>query len=462
VTTVSGFLATWYINVELGPDAFGEYSTAVAFLFWVNVPASAVGEAVKKRISEGDEQGAYLAAGHVFNLAVHAVIVALIVAFRRQVNVVIGLDVAIPFAVLVGSRAVFDLTLSSLRGYKQVGTSGAMKTTERVLRSGIHVGALFFLGVGVAGLVLGHGVAILLATAAGVVALDGTPSKPAARHAKSLVEYARFAWLGTLKTRAFAWTDVVVMRVLSLSIVGLASVSKSQIGIYKVAWTFASVLALVSIAIKTTLFPELSELSVDENYERVHHFLDEGLAFTGVFAIPGLFGAVAVGDTLLTVFGAEYAVGGTILVILVAARLFAAYGEQFISAINAADRPDVAFRVNLAYVVANVSLNLLLVSLFDWYGAALATMLSALTSLALAGYTLTSLIGRPSVPVGELARQVFASVVMFGAVVGLEATLPGNLAWTLVVVGVGAAVYSVTLLAVSTRVREKARSFAPL
>jgi uncharacterized membrane protein YhiD involved in acid resistance len=57
---------------------------------------------------------------------------------------------------------------------------------------------------------------------------------------------------------------------------------------------------------------------------------------------------------------------------------------------------------------------------------------------------------------------VFASVVMFGAVVGLEATLPGNLAWTLVVVGVGAAVYSVTLLAVSTRVREKARSFAPL
>ena len=64
-TTLVGFLATWYITQTLGAVAFGEYSTAVAFLFWLNIPASAIGEAVKKRASEGEERGAFLAAGHL-------------------------------------------------------------------------------------------------------------------------------------------------------------------------------------------------------------------------------------------------------------------------------------------------------------------------------------------------------------------------------------------------------------
>jgi len=460
-TTLAGFLATWYINVRLGSVAFGEYSTAVAFLFWLNIPASALGNAVKKRVSEGDERGSFLATGHLLNLAVHAALVGGLLVFREQVDVFVGVEVASVFAALVAARAVFDLTLGSLHGFKQVGTSGAIKTVERVLRSGIHVGAIFFLGVGVAGLVLGHAVALLIATGAGLVALEGRPSRPTVASARSLGEYARFAWLGTLKTRAFAWTDVMVMRGLSLSVIGLAAVSKSQIGIYKVSWTMASVLALVSIAIKQTLFPELSELAVDDDYDRVHHFVEEGLAFTGVFAIPGLFGGVVVGDVILTIFGAEYAAGGTILVILIGARLVAAYGEQLINAINAIDRPDVSFRINLAYVAANVGLNLLLVSLLGWYGAAAATALSALVSLVVAGVALSRLIGRPSVPLVELGYQAGASVVMLVVVVAARRLVPGTLGWTLAVVALGAAVYVLALLALSVRVRSKALSLVP-
>ncbi|ELZ24079.1 polysaccharide biosynthesis protein [Halosimplex carlsbadense 2-9-1] len=459
--TLIGGVATWYINFDLGPAAYGEYQTAVASLFALNIPASAIGIAVKKRVSEGEEQGAFLAAGHALNLAVHAVLVAGLLAFRGQVNTFIGLEVAVPFALLVGARAVFDVTVSSLRGYRQVGTSGAVKTLESFVRAGVHVGSLFFLGVGVAGLVYGHGAALVLATLAGVVVLDGRPTGFDARHVRELVDYARFAWLGTLKTRAFAWTDVLLMRALSLSIVGLATVTKTQIGIYRVAWTFASILALVSIAVKESLFPEFSELGVDEDYERVHHYLNEGLTFTGVFAIPGLFGAVAVGDRLLTIFGPEYAVGGGILVLLVAARLVAAYGAQLVNTINAIDYPDVAFRVNLGFVVANVVLNLALISLFGWYGAAVATGAASLVSVALAGYALTRLIGRPDVPVAEIAYQVAASTVMLGAVLAVQRVLPDTLAWTLAVVGLGAGVYTVALLALSERVREKSLGLLP-
>lgn len=460
-STVAGFAATWYINVVLGASVFGEFSTAVALLFWLNVPASAIGNALKQRTSEGQEQGAFLAAGHLLNLVVNGALVALILAFGEQINIFVGADVALVFAALVGARAIFDVTVSSLRGFKQVGTSGAIKMTEQVLRSGIHIGALFFVGVGVAGLVAGYMVSLLISTAAGLIVLRGRPARPERRHVSSIVSFARFAWLGTLKTRAFSWTDVLVMRGLSLSVIGLAAVSKEQIGIYKVSWTVASALALASIGIKQTLYPEFSELGVAEDYDRIHHYLTEGLTFAGVLGIPGLFGAIAVGDTLLTVFGPEYAVGGGILVILIISRVLAAYAEQFLGVINAIDRPDVTFRINLAYVVVNVVLNVVLIALFGWYGAAAATVASAGFSAATAGYALSTLIGRPDIPVGEFARQVVAAAVMFGAVVAFQRALPGTLTWTVVVIAIGTGVYGVTLLAISATVRQKAVGFLP-
>jgi len=461
-STLAGAVATWYINVTLGAAAFGEYSTAVAFLFWLTIPSSALGEAVKKRVSEGEDQGAYLSAGHAINLAVNAVLIAFLLAFSDQVNVFIGLEVAVPFAGLVGAQALFDLTKSSLRGYKQVGLSGAVKTFERVSRAGIHVSALFFFGAGVTALVLGHGIALLLGTAVGLTLLDGRPDRPSREHVTQLGSYAQFAWLGTLKTRAFAWTDVMVMRGLSLSVIGLAAVSKEQIGIYKVAWTFASMLALASIAIKTTLFPEISDLGTDQNYDRVHHLLSEGVAFAGIFAVPGLFGAALVGEKILTIFGTEHAAGGTILVILIGSRLFAAYGSQFVAAINGIDRPDVAFRVNLLYVAMNVGLNLLLITMFGWYGAAFATATASLVNIVVAGYALTTIIGRPRIPVEQLSYQLLASVVMFGVVASLKRLLPGTLGWTLVNVAVGAVVYAIALYGLSARVRKKVSGLVPV
>jgi O-antigen/teichoic acid export membrane protein len=460
-TTVAGFAATWYINDVLGAGAYGAYSTAVAFLFWLNIPASAIGSAVNKRMSEGREPAAFLTAGHLLNFAVHAALVAGLLVFREQVNVFVGEEVGGFFALLVAARAVFDLAISSLRGSKQVAASGVAKALASFAQSGIHIGSLFFLGVGVAGLVLGQAVALVLATVAALSVLTTAPGRPDREHFDGLLEYARYSWVGTLKTRAFAWTDIMMMRGLSLSIVGLAAVTQDQIGIYNVSWTLASALALVSIAIKQTLFPELSELGVDDDYERIHHFLNEGLALTGIFAIPGLFGAVVVGDTLLTVFGPEYAAGGTILVILIGARLFAAYAEQLLNVINGVDRPDVALRVNVVYIAVNLVSNAALITLFGWYGAAVATTLSSVVAVVAAGFALTRLVGAPDIPYRDIGAQVAASAVMLGVVSVADTATPDTLAWTLAVVAVGAGVYGIALLGLSARVRRKAVGALP-
>jgi O-antigen/teichoic acid export membrane protein len=454
-STLVGFIATWYITQALGAGAFGRYSTAVAFLFWLTIPSSAIGQATKKRISEGVDQSSFLTAGHSINLFIYLVLCGGLFFLREQVNIFIGLEVAVPFAFVVGVRALFDLTLDSLRGYKKVGTSGGVKTLEKTLRSGIHIVVLSFFSAGVAGLVLGHGIALVLAVGVGLFLLHKRPSRLEWRHVQSLTAYAKYAWLGALKTRAFAWTDIVVMRGLSLSVIGLAAVSQEQIGIYNIAWTVASALALISLSINASLFPEISELGKNNDYDRVHHYLNEGLTFTGLFLVPGFFGAIAVGDTLLTVFGQEFAAGGSILVILMSSRLLAAYGDLLLSTINAIDRPDISFRVNLGYISVNIVLNILLVSTLGWYGAAIATALAAFSSVGLASYALTTIIGKPDIPVGEIARQIGASTVMLGAVLILQILLPETFRWTIVVIGVGALIYGVVLSIISRRIRNK-------
>jgi O-antigen/teichoic acid export membrane protein len=252
------------------------------------------------------------------------------------------------------------------------------------------------------------------------------------------------------------------MRGLSLSVIGLAAVSQEQIGIYNIAWTVASALALISLSINASLFPEISELGKNNDYDRVHHYLNEGLTFTGLFLVPGFFGAIAVGDTLLTVFGQEFAAGGSILVILMSSRLLAAYGDLLLSTINAIDRPDISFRVNLGYISVNIVLNILLVSTLGWYGAAIATALAAFSSVGLASYALTTIIGKPDIPVAEIARQIGASTVMLGAVLILQILLPETFRWTIVVIGVGALIYGVVLSIISRRIRDKMLSVASI
>ncbi|PSQ20401.1 teichoic acid transporter, partial [Halobacteriales archaeon QS_9_67_15] len=110
---------------------------------------------------------------------------------------------------------------------------------------------------------------------------------------------------------------------------------------------------------------------------------------------------------------------------------------------------------NLLYVAMNVGLNLVLVTLFGWYGAAFATAISSLVNIVVAGYALTTIIGRPEIPVKQLGYQITASLVMFVVVAALRGPLPDTLGWTLANVAVGALVYAVALFGLSSRVRGK-------
>lgn len=446
VVSLAGFGATFTIARLGGAELLGLYAPAVAIAFWLNIPAKAVGDSLSKRLSEGRDQGEYLATGLLLEVAI-AVVMGIAVYFAAPlVDRFVGAQVGELVALLVVANVGFIAIRSVLNGQKKVAQSAATKSIERIARSALQI-AVVVVGYGVTALVASHAVAVFVGIFAALALSDLVPSRPSLRAVRSLTDFAQYTWLSTLKTRAFTWMDTIVLTAFA--------VGSTLIGVYEAAWSFASVFALVAISVKSTLFPEISELGVDDRQERIHHYLNEGLVFTGVFIIPGLFGAWALGDRVLRIYRPEFMQGAPILVILVFGRMLAAYGEQFLNIVNAIDRPDVAFRVNLSFAGSNLVLNIAFVYLFGWIGAAVATAISAGVGLLYAYVSLTRLIGHPDVPRKEIAGQVLAALVMVVFVTQLRTVVPTGNYLTVGLVFAGAAVYTTVLLGASGRIRRK-------
>lgn len=454
-TSLIGFLATLYFARVLGAAVLGKYYVVVAILAWVSIPSNGIASAINKRVSEGTAPGRFLSAGFLMNGLLAAGVALVAIALRHRLDAYVGAPVGVLFAVLFVGHVGFWSVRAGLAGQRKVAQAGALKTADRVLRVGTQVG-LVIVGYEVVGLVVGHALGFVVAAVAGLVLYEVRPSMPRRDEVRDLLAYARYAWLGdkkSVKSRTFAWMDTLVLSLF---------VGSGLIGVYEIAWRLASVLVIVSNSIQHTLFPEISGIAADGDYDEVRKFMNEALFYAGIFTIPGLFGAAVIGPKLLRIYGAEFVQGGLVLLILIVARTLDAYGTQLLNIINAIDRPDITFRINFAFIATNLVLNVGLVYWIGWHGAAIATAVSAGVTVVAGYVVLADLLDRPQLPIGGIVRQTVAAAAMGAAVWGIRGVLPWqNMYVTVGLVFFGAGVYVVVLHAVSTRVREKTRSLLP-
>jgi O-antigen/teichoic acid export membrane protein len=169
----------------------------------------------------------------------------------------------------------------------------------------------------------------------------------------------------------------------------------------------------------------------------------------------------------MRLYGPEFSQGATVLVLLIFATLVYSYQIQLLNTLNAIDRPEIAFRINLSFIGINAALNILLIWQFGVEGAAAATALSAIVGVGMSYYALSRLVDFQT-PVREPLRQVFAALVM-GFIVWVilsivEATgvVEHNAVIVLGLVGAGAFVYFSTLLVISTQFRNTVDRNLPL
>ncbi|MFC7132395.1 MULTISPECIES: polysaccharide biosynthesis C-terminal domain-containing protein [Salinibaculum] len=452
VTSIVGFLATVYFARVLGASVLGKYYVIIALVAWLSIPTNGVTTAIAKRMSEEIEQGEFLTAGFLLNGFLAIAITVTVITFRGHLNTYIGLEIAL-FVLLVflGNIGFLSIT-GSLKGQHLVTYSGLLKTFDRIVR--VTAQLLFVaLGYSVIALVSGHVIGLVLAVAAGLLLSRVEFALPRLSHLQGIASYAKYSWLGNMKGKTFAWMDTLILSLF---------VSSGLIGIYEVSWRLASVLILVSNAVQQTLFPEMSRVAMEDNTDRMLNLLNEGLFAAGLFVIPGLIGALILGPKILRIYGPEFVKGNVVLIVLITARGIDAYGTQFENLINAFDRPDLMFKVNFLFILTNVTLNLVLINLYGWVGAAIATAVSSLLVIVFGYYYVSKLLGKPDIPVHDIGTEILAGVVMGGFVWLLRALLPwSNMYVTVGLVLTGAFTFIVVLFAISRRFRKKTVGVLP-
>ena len=209
--TLFGFIATFYIASYLGPEVLGGYTIAVGLLYWMNLPASAINSAIKKRVSEGTDPGEILSAGFLINLALTLPIITGILLFSPTVEDYLNSPLSVETAILIVAWAASSFMSTCLQGQKRVASASIITTIGRLARTGFQISLTFFIGFGVAGLIWGHSISLILAATIALVVNSVRPAWPSKEHFVSLYEYARYAWLGQISVQAFNWLDTVIM-----------------------------------------------------------------------------------------------------------------------------------------------------------------------------------------------------------------------------------------------------------
>lgn len=450
--SILGFAATIAIARILGAGPLGTYNLVLGLVAWLGIVGKVgITGAISKRVSEGEEQGQYAAAGLALVLLMGSAIALGLFLFRPYVNDYIGQPVTVYVVLILFVTLTQSIVSSLLSGVHLVHLRGLLAPLRTGTRSVLQIGTVLA-GLGVVGLFFGYIAGYLVVIIVGSVylyrKLDGI-SKPEKKHFQSLFDYAKFAWIGSLQSRMFNYTDILVL--------GLF-VSQALIGVYAAAWNIAQFLMLFAGAIRSTLFPEMSELSVKNDTDAIGHLVEEALSYSGLLLIPGLVGGAILGERILRIYGDEFTQGAIILVILIGANLVMSYQNQILATLNAVDRPDLSFRVNVLFVISNVVFNLILIYQYSWIGAAIATLLSVSLSLALGFVYLREML-EFTVPWRALQHQTLSAVSM-GLVVyfGLWIEnsyhlLAHNVITVFLLVSLGATVYFLILLTISETFR---------
>jgi O-antigen/teichoic acid export membrane protein len=456
-----GFGATLYFARELGAEPLGIYSLVLGVVSWLSIAgAMGIPAATSKRVSEGTDREEFAAGGFLLVVVLVGLLLGGVAVFRGQLNAYIGYPAAGFVALILVVSLLAQSIFSTMQGLHLVQLQGFLSPLRTGVRSGLQIGVLA-VGGGLVGLFWGYVAGYVVAFIVGgsiVVRRLGGVKLPDRTHLRSLVDFARFAWISDIRSKAFNWLDIVILGFF---------VAPSLIGIYAVAWNIAQFLILFSSSIATTTFPEMSQLSAEEDAQAAAGLFKEAVSYAGLFLIPGVVGSLVVGERLLRLYSDEFTQGVAVLSLLVVACLIQAYQNQVMTTLNAVDRPDLAFRVNGVFLLTNLTLNVVLIYFYGWIGAAVATGLSAFISLGTGLGYLRSLIA-VDVPVGELAKQWGAAGVMGLVVYGLRAVedttgvVGHNAIVVVLLVGTGAGVYFLVLLALSTRFRATVRRNLPM
>jgi len=433
------FAAIAWFTQTLGTGPMGSFFVFQAVVGMLGIPVDlGISKAAEKQLSSTGATGEILTTAALTKGALMLPWIGALVLSTPRVESYVGVAGVVPLVVLgLVAAQSRGLTLRLLAGQMRVDKNAALKVLGKLTWVAVGV-ALVEYGWGARALIVAY-IAGRFATALGaLVRMDLAVGLPRVARARSLVDFGRYVFVGNVGGFVYQWMDVAILRLF---------VGVDLVGAYEIAWRVASVAMMLTEAIRTSLFPQISQWHAEDRLEEIESAFEQWLQIPLYLTIPALAGAVVLGREVLgTLFGPETVVAYPVLVVFMTEKILRSVQLVLGPSLFAMDKPSLGYRGSMAAIVTNLVLNVALVPQFGIIGAAVATTLSAATAAVVALTYVTRFVD-VVVPWGRIAWSVGAATVMGLVVYALQPSLPAG--WQRVAVGVaaGVTVYALLLLA---------------
>jgi len=433
------FAAIAAFTQTLGTGPMGSFFVFQAVVGMLGIPVDlGISRAAEKHLAADAPQGEVIATAIAVKTLLMLPWVLGLVAAGPFVEQYIGVGGVVPLVVLgLFAAQGRGLVLRLLAGQHRVDQNALLKVLGKLtwVASGA---ALVSLGWAAKAMIVAYILGRGMTIAGALVRLDLVVGVPTVERARALVDFGRYVFVGNIGGFVYQWMDVAILRLF---------VPVSLIGAYEVAWRVASVAMMLTEAIRTALFPKVSQWHERQEFEAIESAFEEWLQIPLYLTIPALAGGIVLGKTVLgTLFGADVIVAYPVLVIFMVEKIFRSVQLVLGPSLFAMDKPNLGYRGSIAAIVTNLALNVALVPTFGIIGAAVATTVSAGTAAIIAINYVTRFV-EITVPWRRIAWCVGSATVMAAVVATLRPAIPAGVPRVAVGVSAGVAVYLTLLLA---------------
>lgn len=437
--TAIGFLSTMYFAHTVGASILGSYFLFLAYYgIFSMVTDGGFGGAVIKRISEGEEPNTYFSAYFILRLIFTITGILILLVFKDYFVDLNNSGIFAWMLLLLFISAIAGPISSGVAGKGKMGIRNTCEGISNISRVMIQIPAIY-LGYETAGLVGGMVAGVILAAMIEFRFFDLHLVRFKWKHIKSLFVFSFWLFLTSSGVLVFSQADTIFIGYF---------MNVENVGIYRVILQFTGIATFSSNALRMTLWPRVSQWGKAKELDLVEESLSRAISYSLVLAIPVLVGGILLGDRLLySFYGADFAQGYYVLIILLAVQVVNVFQYFFTMYLDALNHPKESFKVTAVGVGANIALNIILIPLIGINGAAIATLVT-MTLNALLAWRALSRYMTIRLEHQSLSNIMISSIVM-GVIVGVYRWLfvPLSNVWiTILAVAIGGMTYGFLIL----------------
>lgn len=374
--TFVGFLSTMYFAHTVGANILGAYFLFTAYYGIINmVTDGGFGWAAIKRISEGEEQNEFFSAFFVSRSLFVVVVILVLISSRKYFVDLNSAGIFSWLLLALVASLFYGAVVSGVAGRGKMGIYAAGNFINNISRILIQVAAVIS-GYGVAGLAGGFVAGLFIASLIEIRFFDLRLVRFTWRHIKSLSAFSFWLFLTSTGVLLYSYADSIIIGYF---------LTNADVGVYRVVFQFTMLAVIATTALRATLWPKVSRWSKSGEMINIEESLSHAISYSLILAVPVFTGGILLGDRLLYFFyGAEFAKGYPILIILLLTQIVNVFQFFFTMYLGALDQQKESFKVTAVAVTANIVLNLLLIPLIGIMGAAIATMVTMSLNAVLA------------------------------------------------------------------------------